>query len=38
MKCKTNMTLNHKNEIIDCNDKSYNCRDELLDYINEIKI
>ena len=26
------------NEIIDGNDKSYNCRDELLDCINEIKI
>ena len=38
MKCKTNVALNHKNEIIDRKDELHNRRDELLDCINEIKI
>ena len=38
MKCKINMALNHKNEIIDRKDKVQNCRKKLLNRINEIKI
>ena len=30
IKCKINVTLNHKNKIIDCKDELYDCRDEIL--------
>ena len=29
MKCKTNVALNHQNEILDRKDKLYDCKDEL---------
>ena len=38
MKCKTNMMLNHKNEIINCNDKLHNRRGKLFNCMNEINI
>ena len=38
MKCKTNVAMNHRNEIIDYKDELHNGRDELLDRMNEIKL